>query len=170
MADPDLTFTGFAVALMERSQQRMKRALDSLSEEQLYWQPAEGANPVAWLVWHLSRWKDIQTGRVVGEPEVWVSAGWAGRFGMSEDAHGNGDGPAEVAAFRADRALLMEYADAAHEAALRRVSNATVEQLTNATPSPIAGGAPGAGWSNLVTNAIDYTEHTGQIAYLAGMF
>jgi hypothetical protein len=164
-----MTFTGFAVALMERSQVRMKRAMEDLTDDQLYWQPAEGANSIGWLVWHLSRWKDIQTARVVGEPQVWVSEAWAGRFGMAEAAHGSGDGPADVAAFRAERTLLIGYADAAHEAALRRVGSATAEQLSNDTPSPTGGGAPGVGWSAILTNTIDYTEHTGQIAYLRGM-
>ena len=70
MADDELTFARFSAELMERSHGRMKQALDGLTDEHLYFQPAEASNPIGWLVWHLSRWKDIQTSVVAGEPQV----------------------------------------------------------------------------------------------------
>ncbi len=167
MADDELTLSGFVVALMERSHARMNQALDGLSDEQLYYQPAEATNPIGWLVWHLSRWKDIQTGRVADEAEVWVTDGWATRFGLLDQDHGNGHTPEQVAAFRADRGLLMGYADAAQNTALRRVREASADLLLR--PSTGADGVARPAWARLVTNAIDYMEHTGQIAYLRGM-
>ena len=163
----ELTFTGFFIELMERSQSRMKQAMDGLTDEQLYYQPAEASNSIGWLVWHLSRWKDIQTGRIADEPEVWVTDNWAGRFGLPEDRNGNGDTPEQVASFRADRGLLTGYAEAAHGVALRRVREATPEMLTR--PYQVPGRPERPTWQRLLTNAIDYTEHTGQIAYLRGM-
>ena len=169
MADEDLTFTTFPLELMERSHARMKQAVDGLTDEQLYYQPAQSSNPIGWLVWHLSRFKDIATGRLAGEAEVWISDGWAGRFGLPGSANGNGDTPEQVSAFRAGRELLLGYADAAHEAALRRVRGATEAQLTRVTQSPVAGRPSRPAWQSLVINSSDYTEHTGQIAYLRGM-
>ena len=168
MAEDELTSTGFPIMLMEMSFARMKQAMDGLTDEQLYVQPAETSNPIGWLVWHLSRWKDIQTGRVADEPEVWAADGWAGRFGLPEERNGNGDTPEQVAAFRADRELLEGYAEAAHDAALRRMRAATPEQLTRSRAG-LPGRPERPAYRSLLINAIDYTEHTGQIAYLRGM-
>ena len=169
MADLQMSLTGVFIELMEREQGRMKQAIDGLTDEQLYYQPAEASNSIGWLVWHLSRFKDIATSRVAAEAELWVSDGWAGRFGLPEDCNGKGDTPEQVAAFRADRELLLGYVDAVHNAALRRVREATEEQLTRVSQSPVAGRPARPAWQSLVINASDYTEHTGQIAYLRGM-
>ena len=169
MAERELGMAGFWVALAETSHRRMKQAMDGLTDEQINHQPTNDSNPVGWLVWHLSRWKDLQTARVADESQVWVSEGWAGRFGLPEDYNGNGDGPEQVAAFRAERDLLLGYADAAHAAAVRRVRAASEEQLTRVIESVMPGGAARPAWRSLLINAIDFTEHTGQIAYLRGM-
>ena len=165
----ELTFTSFSVELMERQHDRMKQAVDGLTDEQLWHQPAQETNPIGWLVWHLSRFKDIQTSRVAAEAEIWISDGWAGRFGLPEERHGNGDTPEQVAAFRADREFLFGYAEAAHETAVRRVRSATHEQLTRTFQSVVPGRPARPAWQSLVINASDYAEHTGQIAYLRGM-
>ena len=167
MADEPLTSTGFPIMLMQMSFTRMKQAIEGLTDEQLSFQPDPASNSIGWLVWHLSRWKDIQTARVAGEAEVWISDGWAGRFGLPGDRNGNGDTPEQVAAFRAERGLLEGYAEAAHDAALRRMRAATPEQLTRTVSSPGRPDRPA--YRSLLINAIDYTEHTGQIAYLRGM-
>ena len=145
----------------------MKRAMDGLTDEQLYYKPAQESNSIGWLVWHLSRGKDEIVSLVSGETEVWVSDGWAQRFGLSEAGNGRGDTPEQVSAFRADRDLLLGYADAAHSAALQRVQEATQEQLTREWAG--LRGTPRPAWKWLVLEATDYTEHTGQIAYLRGM-
>ena len=62
----------------------------------------------------------------------------------------------------------MGYAQAAHEAAMRRVRGVSNEQLTREAASVFTGRTRPA-WHALIINAIDYTEHTGQIAYLRGM-
>lgn len=83
------------------------------------------------------------------------------------DRNGNGDTPEQVASFRVDRGLLDGYAEAAHGTALRRVREATPDMLTRPYEVPDRPDRPT--WQRLVTNAIDYTEHTSQIAYLRGM-
>ncbi len=167
MTDDGPSLTDFFIELMEREQGRMKRAVDGLADEQLYSQPAQESNSIGWLVWHLSREKDNIGSLVSGETEVWVSDGWAQRFGLPESGNGNGDTPEQVSAFRADRDLLLGYADAAHSATLRRVQEASKKQLTREWAG--LRGAPRPAWKWLVLEATDYAEHTGQIAYLRGM-
>ena len=51
MASSDeLTFASFSVELMEREHSRMKQAMDGLTDEQLWYQPAPETNPIGWLV------------------------------------------------------------------------------------------------------------------------
>lgn len=168
MANDQLTFTRFSAQLMERSYARVLEAVDGLTEEQWWFQPARGSNSIGWLVWHLSRFKDIQTGRVAGEEQVWITEEWAAKFGMRGQDHGMRHEPDEVAAFRADRSLILGYAEAAHRAAVRRVANVTDEEL-HRLYHPSGSGQDRAGHEWLLVNGIDYTEHTGQIAYLRGV-
>jgi hypothetical protein len=103
---------------------------------------------------------------VAGEEQVWVADGWAQRFGMHGSDSGYRHEPEGVAAFRTSRELLLGYAAAAHLAAVRRVSEATEDVLHR--PSK-AYRPPRPAYQLLLMNGIDYTEHTGQIAYLSGM-
>ena len=164
----ELTFTSFSVELMERQHDRMKQAVDGLTDEQLWYQPAQESNPVGWLVWHLSRFKDIQTSRVAGEAEIWVSDGWAGRFGLPEERHGNGDTPEQVATFRADRELLFGYVEAAHRATVDRVAAMTDEDLAKQYQYASTQ-EPRPAWRGLLGVVMDFTQHTGQIGYLRGL-
>ena len=123
---------------------------------------------IGWLAWHLSRWKDRFSARVSGPPQVWVSEGWAERFGMDAEATGLGDTPEQVAAFRPDRALLFGYVDAAHRATVERVKAMTDEDLVR----PYQYGQsqePRPAWRGLTGVIMDFTQHTGQIAYLRGL-
>ena len=163
-----MTVVHFVVELMNISHARMKQALDGLTDDQLLFQPSEGSNPIGWLVWHLSRWKDIQTASAAGEQTVWVTSGWTERFGLPESASGYGDTPEEVAASRANHEILLGYAEAVHKAATQRVLGLSSERLVHPIAS-VATGEERPVWRALSINALDYMEHTGQIAYLRGM-
>jgi hypothetical protein len=55
-----------------------------------------------------------------------------------------------------------------HEAATERVLGLSSERLVHAT-ARVDTGEERPVWRRLLINALDYTEHTGQIAYLRGM-
>ncbi|MBM3940488.1 MAG: DinB family protein [SAR202 cluster bacterium] len=161
-------FAEFVAQLMERSHRRMLQAVDGLSNAQLHHRPTRGVNSIAWLVWHLSRWKDTSTATVTGRQSTWLHDGWPARFGLPDDATGYGDMPEQVAAFRASRETLLGYATAAHEAAMERVAAMTPEVL--ARPFQYRPSDPvRPAWRAMLTNVVDFTEHTGQILYLRGM-
>ena len=73
-------------------QQLVEEVLDGLTSDQLRWQPAPGANPVGWLVWHLSRVQDSQVSEVAGAQQVWLADGWAPRLGLPYDPAATGYG------------------------------------------------------------------------------
>ena len=167
MTEDKLDINGFLVALCEAPYRWIKQATDELTEEQLYFRPTEEANSCAWLIWHLSRWRDRISAAMSGEPQVWVSGGWHQRFGMDPDRTGLGDTLEQVASFNASRDLLAGYAQATHDALVRRVSQADLSQLEAAveyTP-----GASRPAWRALVSVVEDSAEHTGQVNYLRGI-
>ena len=49
------------IALLETAYGSIKQATDDVTDEQLYDQPTVESNSMAWLVWHLSRWRDCIT-------------------------------------------------------------------------------------------------------------
>lgn len=168
MADAPIDVRQFAVEILENAHRALNRAVDGLSDEQIYQQPSPDTNSIGWLAWHLSRWKDRFPARVSGTPEVWVSEGWAERFGMDADATGLGDTPEQVAAFRPDRELLFGYVEAAHRWTVERVAAMTDEELVKPyqyAPSQ----EPRPAWRGLTGIIMDFTQHTGQIAYLRGL-
>jgi hypothetical protein len=157
----------FIIALLEASYRSLKQATDGLTDEQLYYQPTAETNSIAWLVWHLSRWRDAVSATISGEPQVWVSAGWAERYGMPGERTGMGDTPAQVAAFRVERAMLFGYVDAAHQVAVERVARLTPTQFVQPMVSHTEERRPA--WRALAGVCSDSAQHSGQIAYLRGL-
>ena len=160
--------TTFALALLEGAHRTLTQAMDGLTEERLCQQPSPDTNSIGWLAWHLSRWKDRFAADAAGEPQVWVSEGWAGRFGMDEERHGQGDSLEQVAAFRPAHELLQGYVEAAHAATVERVARLTPERLLEEAPY-VPGGTARPIWRSLAGTVSDFSQHTGQIAYLRGL-
>jgi hypothetical protein len=168
MPDPTFNFQDTALTLLAMTQRTVKRATEGLTEEQLFYQPSPDSNSIGWLAWHLSRWKDRYVAMVTERPHVWVSQGWHQRFGMDPEGTGFGDTPEQVRAFRVGRELLFGYVDAAHQATVDFVKEVTLEQWEKPyqympTMKPITT------WQGFVAVSLDFTQHTGQIAYLRGL-
>ncbi|MGE3076324.1 MAG: DinB family protein [Dehalococcoidia bacterium] len=91
----------------------VRRDVDGLTDEELFWQPAEGQNHVAFLLWHLIRDEDtVICQSVLAGEELWSRAGWSTRFGMDERDQGTGFDSSTLGNFRYSLPLLFEYADA----------------------------------------------------------
>jgi hypothetical protein len=167
MADNSINLNRFAVALCEAPYRWVQQATADLADEQLHYQPTPETNSIAWLIWHLSRWRDRISAAIADEPQVWVSEGWYQRFGIARDRTGLGDSQDQVAAFRADRELLAGYAAAAHNAIVDRLSRFTPEQFEKSIE--YAPGSQRPAWRALISVVEDSAEHVGQINYLRGM-
>lgn len=148
-----------------------RRAVSGLDTDQLCRVPAEGANSIGWLVWHLARVQDHQLGEVFEGEQVWVNNDWARSFGLDPDPSnlGYGHSAADVATVRPESdAALLDYLDA--------VEARTRELLEPLTPSdldrvvderydpPVTVGV------RLISVADDCLQHVGQANYLRGMF
>ena len=167
MTTEKVSLNQFIIALCESPNRWIHQATEGLTDEQIYHQPSSDTNSMAWLIWHLSRWRDNISAAIAGEPQVWVSEGWAQRFDIDPGRTGLGDSLEQVAAFKVERGLLLGYASAAHNALVERVSRMTPEDFGKEIEySP---GSTRPAWRALISVMGDSSEHTGQINYLRGM-
>ncbi len=147
-----------------------RRAVRGLTHAQLVAAPAEGANPIGWLVWHLARGQDAQVAAVAGSEQVYASDGWAARFGLEADPGdtGYGHGPIEVRAVQPESVqALLDYLDAVHAATQRflaTLSDADLDRVVDdAWDPPVTLGV------RLVSIIDDDVQHAGQAAYARGL-
>ncbi|MGC4933787.1 mycothiol transferase [Gordonia sp. DT30] len=153
----------------QRVKENVHSVLDGIEEARLTWQPAEGANTIAWLVWHLARVQDAQIADVAGTDQIWTIDGWYDRFALPfpPSATGYGQSPEDVIRVVGPVELLLGYYDATHRATvdyLVDVDDADLDRIidTNWDP-PVTLGV------RLVSIVDDDAQHVGQAAYLRGL-
>ena len=75
--------------------------LDGLTGDDLLWRADPEANPIGWLIWHLTRIEDDHLAQLSGVEQAWTADGWYQRFGLPylKHAHGFRMTPVEVGAF-----------------------------------------------------------------------
>ncbi|MFI7069368.1 mycothiol transferase [Micromonospora sediminicola] len=145
-------------------------ALDGLGPEQLRQAPADGANPVGWLVWHLTRIQDHHVADVMGEEQLWAGGDWARRCGLrpEPDDTGYGHGPEQIAAVRPDDGgVLLDYHRAVVDrslAYLRGLGPADLDRVVDDNWDP-----PVTLGVRLVSVLDDDLQHVGQAAYVRGL-
>ncbi|HET9419613.1 MAG TPA: DinB family protein, partial [Nocardioides sp.] len=105
---------------LERVRESVGAVLDGLSPEELAQRPTRDANPIGWLVWHLTRVQDDHVADVAGTEQVWTKDGFAERFDLpyATATHGYGQTSEEVGQFRADADMLSAYYAAVHARSL----------------------------------------------------
>ncbi|MFC9246274.1 DUF664 domain-containing protein [Streptomyces sp. NPDC057136] len=160
---------GILADAFERVREAVHTAVDGLAPEDLNARLDEGANSISWLVWHLTRIQDDHVADAAGTEQVWLSQGWASRFGLpfAEDATGYGQSSKEVAAVRVDSAeLLLGYYDAVHEQSvgfIRSLDGRALERIVDENWSP-----PVTLGVRLVSVLADDLQHAGQAAFVRG--
>ncbi|QYJ03343.1 DinB family protein [Nocardioides panacisoli] len=152
-----------------RVRQGVDAVLDGISEDQLHHRVGPDANPIGWLVWHLTRVQDDHVADVAGREQVWTAERYADRFALPYDVAdiGFGHSSDEVALLRAPEGLLREYHHATHDrtvAYLRSVAGDDLDRVVDAAWDP-----PVTLGVRLVSVVNDTTQHVGQAAYLRGL-
>lgn len=153
-----------------RTAESLPAIVDGLSVDDLLWRPYDGANSIAWILWHIARMEDAQIAPLAGTDQVWVRDGWVDRFELpySASAMGYGQSAEEVAAFRLeDPKLLTGYYQAVHEATIELVDSLSEDDLARVVDER---------WDPPVTAAVrlvsivdDAAQHIGQAAYVKGL-
>jgi uncharacterized damage-inducible protein DinB len=163
----DLLIDGFG-----RIRENVADVLSGLTPDQLGHQIAPGANPISWLVWHLTRVQDDHVAKAFGAEQIWPAGGWAKRFGLRPSMMDIGYGHsaaqvAEVGAATASAELLAEYHEATHAQTVKLVAGVTNADLDRIVDTR---------WTPHVTLAVrlvsvldDDMQHSGQAAYVRGL-
>ena len=148
----------------------VRAAVRDLSPAQLRWAPAEGANSVGWLVWHLTRVQDGHLAELLDGEQVYLTGDWARRFGRKDHPYdtGYGHSAADVAAVRPESwQVLVDYYTAVHERTMAYLDGLTDEDLSRVVDErwdpPVTLGV------RLVSVVDDDVQHVGQAAYVRGL-
>ena len=159
----DLLLDGFG-----RLPDLVRSAVEGLTPEDLRWAPGPMANPIGWLVWHLTRIQDSHVAELVDGKQLYGP--WAARFGLEPDPYDTGyDHTIEqVATVRPESAeALVDYYDAVHERTLRLLRELTEADLDRVVDErwepPVTLGV------RLVSVLDDDVQHAGQAAYVRGL-
>jgi hypothetical protein len=145
-------------------------AADGLDAPRLAERVDDGANSIAWLLWHLTRIQDDHVAEVAGTEQVWISAGWAGRFGLPFDVRATGYGHTsdEVAAVRVKSAeLLTGYHDAVYQRTIdyvKALGDAEFDRVVDESWKP-----PVTLGVRLISVISDGMQHAGQAAFVRGI-
>ena len=148
----------------------VREAVHGLSPEQLRYAPAEGANPIGWLVWHLTRVQDSHIAELLDEEQVYVAGDWAPRFGLKPGSRDTGYGhtAAQVARVAPESwQTLTGYYQAVHERTigyLGRLTGADLDRVVDENWDP-----PVTLGVRLVSVYDDDAQHAGQAAYVRGL-
>src|SRR5580698_3004752 len=114
-----MTSAGLITDAFGRIRETVTDTLYGLTAEQLTYRADADANPVSWLIWHLTRVQDDHVAAAFGAEQVWSAGAWATRFGlpagMMEHGYGHTSSKvAAVAAATASASLLLEYHEATY--------------------------------------------------------
>ena len=147
----------------------VRSAVEGLTPQDLRWTPGPLANPIGWLVWHLTRVQDSQVAELSGTGQVYTGGPWAARFGLEPDPQDTGYEHTieQVGAVRASAEALVEYYDAVHERTLGLLSEVTEADLDRVVDErwdpPVTLGV------RLISVLDDDVQHAGQAAYVRGL-
>jgi uncharacterized damage-inducible protein DinB len=113
----------------------LRADIEPLTQEQLVHQPAGGANTVAFLLWHATRFEDNMLRRQHGEDSLWTAEGWHERLGLEPSDTGTGFSEEQVLAFQPAKEELLAYVERVWEATPDLVARLSAEKLGEA-PNP----------------------------------
>ncbi len=163
--------SGLVKDVLDRNEQILMGAIEGLDQQELHAQIEPGANPIGWLLWHLSRVQDNHRSAMDGTPHVWIKDGWFEMFGRSSDPSDRGRGHTaqqvhEFATPELDTMIGYYRAVRSHtDAFLAALDD---QQLEREVPD-LTGGATVPLQKRLEMLLVDCLQHSGQIAYLRGL-
>lgn len=152
-----------------RIKETVHAAVEGLEPDDLNARLDEGANSIAWLVWHLTRVQDDHIADAAGTEQIWFTEDWAARFDLSvaKAATGYGHSSEQVGAVQvASAELLLGYHDAVHARSAEFVRGLDAKALDRVVDE--AWSPPVTLGVRLVSVLSDDLQHAGQAAFVRG--
>ncbi len=154
-------------SLKREHEARLKEAQD-LTPPEMLWRPGPQANPIGWILWHVTRVEDFWIQFFIQQKlELWEREGWHQKFNLPTRDNGFGHTPEQVAQFPAlDLKELLANGDA--------VRQGTVEYLHTLSPDQFES-VPRQRRPEMTVGAVflqitgEFYQHLGHIAYLKGL-
>ena len=157
--------------LFDRITEHVHEAVDGLDPDALATPPEPGANPIGWLVWHLTRVQDHHMSEILDAEQVWITGRFATRFGVAADPQNTGYSHSwkDVMSIRPESAeALIEYYEAVDSRTREFLATTTPEDLDRIVDKrwdpPVTLGV------RLISIADDDIQHAGQASYVRGIF
>jgi hypothetical protein len=154
------------VETYKQTTREFEQVLNGLTPEDLQRRPADGANPIGWLLWHVTRSLDRTVGDVIAGQQLWHS-----RFNLPGDPQNTGYGHTQeqVAQLRIpDVQTLRDYHQAVMQQILPYLENLTEEELSKEYPFSVVPGSRRPVYARLMANINDL-QHIGQAGYVRGL-
>lgn len=166
----------------ELGHQRLLRALEDITEEQMVWHPTPITHSIAWNVWHLGRWADYlqakiatmtpRLGHVLGPSrEIWETDGLVARWGFDPTTLGwkqlgtDMDDETAAALRFPEKGTVVGYARRAYEAAEQAVDAIADDEFGQTYRSPHRWEGERAIGVYIVGYYAHDERHLGQILY-----
>ena len=154
---------------------QLTRALTGLELEEARWMPTPQSNHILWILWHMGRMEDMWGSYLRGGigPSAWIEGRWADRLGIDAARNGSGDSVEQVRDFP-DVSLqeVTAYWQAARDLLIPAVEKITHDMLQDRHPeiwTHAPDRAPTLLWV-LGRIPVENSQHTGQIAYIRGLY
>ena len=151
--------------------EKLEKAVNGLTQDDLNEQPHPDCNSMGWLIWHLTRVQDDHIADLMGEEQLWVRDRWHARFNRPHDPSDTGFGHSseEVGVFRSpDVKTLLGYHRAVLERSKRYISTLSTADLDRELNEPWFQPLPTVG-VRLVSVMSDDLQHAGQVSYIRGL-
>ena len=143
-------------------------ALGDLTPDEMMWRAGPEANPIGWILWHMTRVEDMWFQFFVQrQPEIWERGGWNQKFGLPTRDNGFDHTLDQVSNFPAyDLKTMQAYGDAVRAETLSYLKTVTPEQM-DVVPREAR---PEMSIGRIFRQVIgEIYQHQGHIAYLKGL-
>lgn len=158
----------FIAQSLSQAHERLTKSLEGLTSQQVSWRPAEGANAVIEILWHVVRAEDRIVKAALGaKTELWESQNWRQRISLAGES-GLDDGYRflELGLNAPELKDLVAYFDAVNENTLTIVRGMSPADLDEVPDSSTPAQTVAARLRHLITHN---NNHHGQIDYIRGL-
>lgn len=147
----------------------IKRVIDGLTQSEIAWRPAHGANSIGLILFHAARSEDsFIHGWLEDKPQLWETGKWYEKMGVPKDEAGGHYTAEQVDAFPVpELAELMAYADAVRAETKKYFGYLTAADFDRKITVPHFGEMPMAVVLSLIVG--HDAQHTGEISYIRGL-